>query len=615
MKASLDPQFKFVWRPSYGATAACRFDVNNGVVRDGVRTALFDAYVSRFMVRKADVVGHSMGGILARLYLQGRPRQDNVRKLITVGTPHSGSEMATILADPGFPAALRIILSWANMDTTLGAVADLDVNSNAIDQVLNASWNLPLNTVPSHAIEGRSSLGYLVASDLPASAVQWKCMSFAGILGPVPVLNVPNDLVVGGNSQRGGLAGSYTSAEDIEHPVGHLGETSDGSVIERVANLLNTRVSGPKIPGVYPWSNGFPNPTPLSFTTPFAKFAPQQSLTGKASGTVQVTAPVDGASYAPGDTVNVTVSASGTISEVLIACPVGAITDSASPYEYSFIIPAEYLGPMTIGTAGKDGTGLVNDDSVTINVTTAASVTSLSLTPSPNLLITTGAQASLAAEALFSDGIVRDVSAGALGTTYESSAPSVANVNADGVVTGNQEGTTSITARNNGESAAVTVLVGAESTEVSDTDGDGIPDLDENTAASDPDGDGIPNFLDTDSDGDGLLDVDEWRDLDPTTPESQNPFDPFTADSTGDSGGVGPDGVSDGQNDWDGDGVDNGTELGSGSDPLDSGSTTAMSLSPGAAVALAGLLLVCLMYRRRGFVAGTEQSGNYGPRE
>jgi hypothetical protein len=43
-----------------------------------------------------------------------------------------------------------------------------------------------------------------------------------------------------------------------------------------------------------------------------------------------------------------------------------------------------------------------------------------------------------------------------------------------------------------------------------DSDGDGIPDLDEGYA--DADGDGVPNFRDLDSDGDGIPDADEGVD-------------------------------------------------------------------------------------------------------
>ena len=71
-----------------------------------------------------------------------------------------------------------------------------------------------------------------------------------------------------------------------------------------------------------------------------------------------------------------------------------------------------------------------------------------------------------------------------------------------------------------------------------------------------------------DSDGDGLADGDEVRDLDLETPDRQNPFDPRQADSTGDDYTLGPDGVEDGLNDWDGDGVANADEFARGTNAI-----------------------------------------------
>lgn len=72
--------------------------------------------------------------------------------------------------------------------------------------------------------------------------------------------------------------------------------------------------------------------------------------------------------------------------------------------------------------------------------------------------------------------------------------------------------------------------------------------------------------LDPDTDGDGLLDGDEVNDLDPDTPGHQNPFDPHNPDTTGDYDPEypetlltrdEPDGIRDGLNDYDGDGLKN----------------------------------------------------------
>lgn len=78
--------------------------------------------------------------------------------------------------------------------------------------------------------------------------------------------------------------------------------------------------------------------------------------------------------------------------------------------------------------------------------------------------------------------------------------------------------------------------------------------------------------VDADSDGDGLRNDDETRDLDPDTAGVQNPFDPLDPDTTGDGFQDTPDGVPDGWNDYDGDGMINRDEFTFGYDPLDPGS-------------------------------------------
>ncbi|MCP4645079.1 MAG: DUF1566 domain-containing protein [bacterium] len=85
--------------------------------------------------------------------------------------------------------------------------------------------------------------------------------------------------------------------------------------------------------------------------------------------------------------------------------------------------------------------------------------------------------------------------------------------------------------------------------------------------------DAEPPVID-DLDGDGLTNDQETQDLDLDTPGVQNPFDPDNADTTGDNGQVGADGVPDGQNDWDGDGMTNAQEFTWGYDPLDPTSFT-----------------------------------------
>ena len=72
------------------------FEANTTVVKE-MMTTLKHRYNSKKIVfKKADVVGHSMGGILARLHVQ-YVDNTNIHKIITVNTPHSGSEWGDVM--------------------------------------------------------------------------------------------------------------------------------------------------------------------------------------------------------------------------------------------------------------------------------------------------------------------------------------------------------------------------------------------------------------------------------------------------------------------------------------------------------------------------------------
>jgi len=124
-----------------------------------------------------------------------------------------------------------------------------------------------------------------------------------------------------------------------------------------------------------------------------------------------------------------------------------------------------------------------------------------------------------------------------------------------------------------------------------DDDNDGLSDTEEDVHGTDP--------QNADSDDDGLSDLEETVDLDPETPGVQNPFDPCDEDSTGDDGAEGPDGIPDGQNDWDGDGMSNAQESAWGFNPIDPLSFGLLPLS--SCWVLLSLFAAALMaLRRRG---------------
>jgi triacylglycerol lipase len=105
---------------------------------------------------KVTLVGHSMGGLAARAYLQGLAQVNSssariayrrdVIQLITIGTPHKGAEVAVMCSQ--FPWNQICADPLININATSIAAQSLQPNSNALDRTqplgLNNLINNPL---------------------------------------------------------------------------------------------------------------------------------------------------------------------------------------------------------------------------------------------------------------------------------------------------------------------------------------------------------------------------------------------------------------------------------------------------------------------------------------
>jgi uncharacterized delta-60 repeat protein len=133
-----------------------------------------------------------------------------------------------------------------------------------------------------------------------------------------------------------------------------------------------------------------------------------------------------------------------------------------------------------------------------------------------------------------------------------------------------------------------------------DLDGDGLLDsVETNTGTYNDPTDTGTDPRDPDTDGDGLKDGDEVRDLDLDAPDIQNPFHPLDPDTTGDDFQNSPDGVPDGQNDYDGDGMTNRDEFTFGYDPLDPGSWAEVPVVTVIGLCALAFLAIALWLRMR----------------
>lgn len=187
----------------------------------------------------------------------------------------------------------------------------------------------------------------------------------------------------------------------------------------------------------------------------------------------------------------------------------------------------------------------------------------LGISSTKSTLTFVGDTAQLTVIATYPDGSTADVTASSKGTTYTSTNPAIAAVNANGLVTAVASGRVLIAVSNEGLLSSLQLTVSF----TGDSDGDGIPDdveiangLNPNNpidALEDPDGDGLTSkqeydlgtgMNNSDSDGDGIGDGEEVA-------AGADGFvtNPLLADS-------------------DGDGIRDGLEISTGSDPTNSGS-------------------------------------------
>ncbi|MFE1249249.1 esterase/lipase family protein [Streptomyces sp. NPDC058735] len=91
--------------------------------------------------RQVDVVGHSLGGLIARYYVQRLGGDTRVRTLVTLGTPHSGTRVAPVadahpivrqmrpgspvleeLAEPAPDCGTHFVGFWSDLDHVMDPV-------------------------------------------------------------------------------------------------------------------------------------------------------------------------------------------------------------------------------------------------------------------------------------------------------------------------------------------------------------------------------------------------------------------------------------------------------------------------------------------------------------
>jgi hypothetical protein len=468
----------------YEESHAASYTENLGRPRAGIRRALELLRSRGIAGTRCDVIGHSMGGLLTRWYVSDPNgiyrRADNflhgdVHKLVTVDTPHFGSPLARILVDEREqPTFLGWIAERMNHCVTCGAVFDLRPESDATRRVLRDSSS---SDVPFHAVVGTGGSDIIgnvlentirnALSKYPVAVIAFAVLDVLRALDLVEIAFPPeleHDLIVGRKSQEGGLpTGSpATTVVGFDAPLWpvvfswgiHLTVTDrhlDPDVDVALRDLLDAAVTSSV------FSRGFPDPGfPILAAGP-ELFAGAEFL----SGALEILSPGAGTVVEPGATVEVVVGLAGDFRPEEIVVPGTAPARPASfPATIIFEVPVESAGTLRLLAIGWDADGAVAaSESIDIAVRPVDAPQRIDVAPPVVHLFSIAPRERLTVRGTWDDGVTRDISAGALGTSYRSASPHVVEVDEDGHVSALLPGRTVVTVTHGDHETPVDVIV------------------------------------------------------------------------------------------------------------------------------------------------------------
>lgn len=458
-----DPRFR-VTRVDYESTHAAFFATNRLAVfsNSGIRQALATDRNQGIAVTQVDVAGHSMGGLLTRIYSaspsyrrNANYLQGDINRLVTLNTPHTGSPLASLLV------SLRDSFLIGGPLTSAMAAIGKPIDQGAIDDLAKGSAALSAigpTELPAHALVGVGGSDALELVPGYIGRVYTIINFFAN--SSTLFQGLQHDAIVGRQSQEGGLP---TSATTVFGGLGsiHTQVTSNNAYSSRLAELLNSKLAGSSFAQLPAVSSTLS--APQSAAAAPAQIAPGAVFTG----TLVINDPPAGSVVTPGTTMHVTITPppAVTLTKVLFVGPDAALADATAPFEADLLVPETAVGDFALRAIGADADGnYYVSQPVTYEAQPNASLTGLTILPREAVLFAAGEQRALTVLGQYSDGITRTLAPGTDLVTFISSAPQFVGVTPEGVMSAAAPGVSTIVAQVAGEAVqdSITARVAPE---------------------------------------------------------------------------------------------------------------------------------------------------------
>jgi gliding motility-associated-like protein len=472
-----------------------------GAVQSAIENALNAYRKDNIAVSQVDVVGHSLGGLMARSFSQQGPffftkenyKHGYIHKLITLGTPTKGSPLGPLLYNnqneilhlplPGYlfglPVPLGVLMSIANRP--IGEChRDFDEYGPVIQNNLLASTSFY-----TYAIGG--DYGGNIKNDISYSAVS--ALSF--ILGGQTHEQLfhidgcnnsepDNDIIVPMYSQMSGLKFGqvFSATSHIKLVPGETSETNNPLIQQKVVelllsdDLLKFNIGYPKASVI---NDNCDHPNVTARLAPFPDINSSATVlrtsTTSDNQMVKIISPIKNSVFQQNSNSKLTLTydvLNGAIPIKALFMIQGAGWYSAPilpPYSTIITLPDSLqIGKLNIILLARDTTGVLMADTASIVISPNGRLDSLSVSPKQIVLDSALRIASVNVQGYYTNGLSNyqaDVSDSSAGTTYKSqNGNSIFKISSNGLITALNAGTDTLLVSNNGKSTKMPVTVG-----------------------------------------------------------------------------------------------------------------------------------------------------------